>query len=294
MNNYIFIFFSHLILGIGPSLYGATFDNVDSARLQECINGVTEINSSILNKAYLCWDSSRDWWLSTQNDNTLKVGSNRFLDEFAIYQDSHGNIRKVIFTDYQYEYDVRIFYYDTSGILIYAVFDLGGGEDSWNGYQYSDKSGVVLSNIQHIDNMEFREEPLIKDIYKYGGQVLNIGTWDLDKFRSVDKFKSYYKIGGFPAGCSKVTFTYEVDSGKTIINRNNVVIRAAEGSNSSIAKVVNAGRDITIISQGKKEYLSPWGDFFWYKIKYERFFTNDQIGYVFGAFIEPIEKLITD
>ena len=294
MNKYIFIFFSCLILGIGAPLYGVTFDNVDSARLQKCIRGITEINSSILNKAYLCWDNSRDWWLSTRNDHTLKVGSDQFLDEFAIYQDSHGNIRKVIFTDYQYGYDVCIFYYDTSGVLIYAVLGLEAEEESWNGYQYSDKSGVVLFNIKHIDNSGFRETPLIKDIYKYSGQVLNIGAWNLDRFRSVDKFKSYYKIGNFPAGCSKVTFTYEVDSGKTVIKENNASIRTAEGLNSSITKKLNAGRDITIISKGKKEYLSPWGDFFWYKIKYERFFINDQIGYVFGAFLEPVEKIITE
>jgi len=270
---------------------------VDSILFKKCMDAVNEINTLTLTKAYLTFDPDNKWILS---DNKRPNASDRFLDEFSIYKDAQGNIRKIIYTNYEYGYDVLICYYDTFGELIRAVFNFKDDTESFCGYQFADQGDLFYSNIAYIkyDPDDVEEEILTfeKEIQgprieiEYEGQILHFGAYTLERFTHVTNFKSYYNIDSFPSGCATVTFSLDVKSGKTIVGSNNVRIRDAAHLQSNIVETLYAGDDITILAQDKLQNIAPWGEFYWYQVRYQNFFIDDHTGYIFGAFLEPVEK----
>jgi hypothetical protein len=230
------------------------------------------------------------------------------LDEFSVYKDTSGNIRKIIYTNYDYGYKVVIGYYDTLGHLIRVVFNIRDDIESFWGYQWAEQRELFFSNEAYIKyNPDYVEEqgltfekeggtPTIEIIYTYEGKILHFGDQSLTLFAHVNDVKSCYNIGDFPAGCATVTFSYEVQSGKTITGSNAVRVREAPRLKSKVVETLYAGEDITIIAQGKRENIAPWGEFYWYKVNYQNFWTpaNPHTGYIFGAFLEPIEIMIND
>ncbi|MDR2971841.1 MAG: SH3 domain-containing protein [Bacteroidales bacterium] len=295
-----------IICGIAAVImcHAHVYDNgkLDSIRLKKCMDAVNEINSSQLTKAYLLWSIDKNWTL--QANNNKENVSTLFLDEFSIYKDAQGNIRKIIYTNYEYGYEVLICYYNPEGQLIRAVFNIKDDIESFWGNQFADKGELFFSNIAYIkyDASYVEEEaltlekeirgPSISIEYEYEGKLFRFGDSSLDKFTHVNHFKSYYNIDSFPSGSATVTFSYDVNSGKTIVGSNQVRIRDAAHLKSNIVATLYAGDDITILEQSKRENISPWGEFYWYKVKYQNFYAEDHTGYIFGAFLEPVEQVI--
>jgi hypothetical protein len=275
---------------------------VDSVQLKNCMDAVNKINSMPLTKTYLVWSLDGNWTLSVSNPK--ENASNRFLDECSIYKDAHENIRKIIYTNYEYSYDVVICYYDPFGQLIRAVFNIKDDAESFWGYQYADQGELIYSNIAYIkydpDYVEpegptFENEshpPAIVNEYAYEGKLLNFASSFFQNFTNVNIFKDYFHIADFPSECTTVTFSLDVKSGKTIVGSNNVRIRDAAHLKSNVVETLYAGDDITIIEQSKRENIAPYGEFYWYKVSYQNFFVDDHTGYIFGAFLEPIETEI--
>ena len=291
----IILFYIQLTFCILCHVNASENEKVDSILLRKCMDAVNEINTLTLTKAYLLWDFGEKW---TLNANNYKENiSDRFLDEFSIYKDDQGSIRKIIYTNYEYGYDVLICYYDTFGQLIRTVFNFKNETESFWGYQFADQGGLFFSNIAYIKyDHDYEEEeirgPLVKIEYEYEGKILHFGDYTLERFTRVTNFMSYYNIDNFPSECATVTFSLDVKSGKTIVGSNNVRIRDAAHLQSNIVETLYAGDDITILAQDKLQNIATWGEFYWYKVTYQNFFIDDHTGYIFGAFIEPVEKEI--
>jgi len=278
---------------------------LDSVRLKRCMSAVHEINATPLTKAYLVRNAEGSWTLNANNPKARR--SAPYLDEFAVYKDTQENIRKIIYTNYDYGYKVLIGYYDTSGQLIRAVFNVRDDIESFWGYEWAEQGELFFSNRAYIkydpdfvemeDVRTFEEEiraPSIETVYAYEGKMLHFGDHSLALFAHVNDIKSCYNISAFPAGCATVVFSYEVPSGKTVVGSNAVRIRDAAHVKSKVVETLYAGDDIAIIAQGKRETIAPWGEFYWYKVNYRNFERNSPAssGYIFGAFIEPVEKEI--
>ncbi|HEO65529.1 MAG TPA: SH3 domain-containing protein [Spirochaetes bacterium] len=89
------------------------------------------------------------------------------------------------------------------------------------------------------------------------------------------------------------TFRMPKKENNTIINDNNVILRSKPTTKSKKLNYLNVGGYIYILSVGKEESIGKWGKHHWYKIRYSHLETDKEIiGWVFGAFLEPVEEKI--
>ncbi|GMT50322.1 MAG: hypothetical protein IEMM0008_1861 [bacterium] len=90
-----------------------------------------------------------------------------------------------------------------------------------------------------------------------------------------------------------------------MINRNNVSIRSGPSTKSKTLYTLHYSEAITILATGKEQTIRRWGRHKWYKVSYlvfkdvnghKKTGNIDELdkqvkktGWVFGAFLEPVE-----
>jgi hypothetical protein len=82
-----------------------------------------------------------------------------------------------------------------------------------------------------------------------------------------------------------VVFKEPVPGNITIINTNDVRFRDKPTSGKVIAKL-KAFNEVKVLNVGSKETIKPYGTYHWYNVLSS---VHNQTGYVFGAFLEPVE-----
>ncbi len=80
------------------------------------------------------------------------------------------------------------------------------------------------------------------------------------------------------------TFRMPKQFNTSVINDNNVILRSRPSTKSKVLRKLNVFNRIEILSVGKQERIGRWGKYHWYQVK-----MGEKKGWVFGAFLEPVE-----
>ncbi len=214
----------------------------------------------------------------------------KVFEEAIIYFDDKNRIRKVILLwDGLDAYGESIMYFRTNGSLCYTSFaDKSDGENLHNlfcGTVYFYNKKAIKMDTQYYNT--FNRKVIrrnIKNVYSYNSSLPHQTVEELMKALRD------YKKSLFDA-----KFTFRVPKkGETSINTNNVVLRKKPNTKSKVLFKLNYSEVISILSIGKQQAIGRWGKHRWYKIAYFDYdFKADKekkiIGWVFGAFLEPVE-----
>ncbi len=200
-------------------------------------------------------------------------------EQAIIYYDTRNRIRKVIVS---WELAVRnIFYFKTNGNLCYISFrnkglNPPGGENSTSGTVYYKNQNPIK-----MDTIEYG--PINRKVYKK-----NLFQ-EYGAYKTVQAFKKDYKVSGKLASKGKYTFTKPSKGDTTNINKNSVSIHSDPSCKSPILYALHGYESVTILE------MKQWKEHTWYKVKVNYLYYGSEnkkpkkVGWVFGAFIEPVE-----
>jgi hypothetical protein len=231
------------------------------------------INRSILLKYYITLGKDKKWKYTRTLSQYETIGHHTLY----YYQ---GIVRKYIITGGVPEKQFYIMqYYNTSGDLIFYRAFMANLEYIWSGYGY-------INNMSFIKINSISGEAPSKD---ETGKNRKYGEMPPEYFQKLKIF--HLKTNEIPINIkkpiyiiNKCRFVKPKKNENTIINANNVIIRSKPSRKShAIGKLRIASR-IKILEFFNKQEITPWGEFYWYKISF-----YNKIGYIFGAFIEPVE-----
>lgn len=263
--------------------------NISSSELNECKKIVADVNSLTFRKVYLYGYSNS----ATENIIWQLSDHSGFDDQsIVIYLDDRNRIRKCIEACFsEYGSSVNIHYYDTLGHLCYSIIsESRDGDFEISGYIYNVGNKIILSEIRdmkyrysedgtsnHLITYKTYSDGILSDLPK----VITLPTTITALMSTFGLPASVIKI---PNNCPMVRFVTGA-IGVTYVNRNDVRLRTGSGHEYPVAYKVNAGFPISIIRMGKQEKLKCLGAHNWYQIGDE---------YIFGAFLEPVEQIITE
>lgn len=102
----------------------------------------------------------------------------------------------------------------------------------------------------------------------------------------------------------KVYFVTPCVGSTTFVNSHHVNIREAPSTDSKITDKIKACNQVKILSVCKPEFIKGIGCYNWYFVEYDSYKYDNDIGgmalyrgttgHIFGAFLEPVEKVITE
>jgi len=210
------------------------------------------------------------------------------------YFDNDGNVRKFIsWFEYPESSHVIIAYYNEEGKLMYILFSEFQPEGySYQGVAHKTYCGEFRDSIdskykvQYNMMIDFESSNVQGTSSKYPSVI---GEWRLSNYTHIDSLKSYLQIETLqlPPDCKKVQFNKPSKRQTTFTNNYNINLREAANLSSKVITTIDIGERITVLDVLQEESIKNTGNYNWYKIK-----KNDMEGYVFGAFLEPVEKEI--
>jgi hypothetical protein len=234
------------------------------------------------------------WLKNTPNGGILTSVDPKFFDgSIVCYFDEEGNLRKhVSISDYPDSTSEMIACYSEDGELMYVRFYNFQPE----GYSYQ---GIAYKTFRDDwgDTIEFRysvQNSNMTDFENYSVQGKSnkypaiTCEWNvLSKYTHVDSLASYLRIETLqpPPGCKKVQFCTPSKNQTTNINNDNVNLRESAKTSSKVIRTMRTGEKVKILEVLQEETVRNVGTYHWYKIE-----VYQQTGYVFGAYLEPVEK----
>jgi len=243
-----------------------------------------EINSMVLYKAYLEWTNS-ERELFPDDKGSIDGG-------FYCYFDSDNNLRKIIsWSEYPESSSAIIAYYNEEGELMYIIFSEFQPEGySYQGIAYKTHSGEFSDSIdfkykvQYNDMADFENSNVQGISNKYPSII---GEWRLSNYIHIDCLKSYLQIETLqpPPNCKKIQFNKQLSKNHTsFTNSHNVNLREQPNTSSKVITTIDIGSRVIILDVLQEELIENTGNYNWYRI------DNYGIeGYIFGAFLEPVE-----
>ncbi|MCL2681950.1 MAG: SH3 domain-containing protein [Bacteroidales bacterium] len=260
-----------------------------AAYSQSC--GIAEkeaINNMVLYKAYFHSPHSAEEILSTYNGYTT--------EGYYCYFDGNSILRKLIFwSEYPESSYTRIAYYSEIGELMYILFshfDTEGYSSQGIAYkmcggEYRD-SVAFRYNAQYEFGVDFKNTETQGAANKYPSVI---GDWRLSNYIHIDSLKWYLEIEEIPLqplpNCKKVRFDKPSSNQTTYTNSLNINLREQPNTSSKIIGTMTIGERVKILDVLHQENINNSGNHNWYKID-----RNGMVGYIFGAFLEPVEKVI--
>ena len=286
-----------IILCISGLSAGATAQ-VDSARLRMCKQQVVEINSLSLRKVYISSiynypDKESSWKFTLRNKNDPG-------NEYILYVDEQNRIRKYISYDNTEDYGWQnISYYDTTGSLCYVLFRDDGftGNDIsayayHDGYIYSMGDSIIQGEVKYEETGNNNTTLKLEYQTLHNGSITKLlATPEIIRIHpTTEELLSTFNFSEVivPAKSARVSFVPNI-CGFSYVNRNDVLVREGPGTSYPLVEEydkpfkLNVGIDVGISEIAKKEAIGELGTHCWYK-------TN--FGYIYGAFIEPVEQKI--
>jgi hypothetical protein len=255
-----------------------------------------KINSQVLYKAVL-W---HDGYIEPAYN-----GSYEWL--FELYFDVENKLRKTI-SRYRLEDDKScMIYYDTAGVAIYTSYFAWGMTGLYSTERYLDKYGKLLY-VNHISKADdyhtLSSADLIADEIIIRKGYYEIDRWVVpsvhdafyDSVLFVSDFQNQFLQGFDPEGWRyegifpmppkekkyPVRFNMPKKGDTTSLTQNSVSVYVKPASESLILFTLNIRRDIKIIDIKKD----------WYKVSVPTIGGDTVMGYILGAFLEPVEKII--
>jgi hypothetical protein len=218
-----------------------------------------------------------------------------FEGSLSFYYDADGLLRK--FVDY-FEYPGSTFfltgYYDEEGQLISLFF----GKVPEESHEYNGTVSVVKHNPYTLAfDYQYRESWYAHDWTHVYGESTDypelIGFPPLSRFSCTDSLKTAYAIdkshiiNNFKS--KRVRFAAPQVGDNVFINKNNVSLHSSPSNDSNVINIANIGTRFNIVEVLPKEKSDNEESFSWYRIEY-----YNMIAYVFGEFLEPVERMVND
>jgi hypothetical protein len=249
------------------------------------------INNLILYKAYIQNGDVGEGRILTPNNPKYADGYQ------CIYFDSEGNMRKYIsWFDYPESFATTIAYYNEKGELIYIISCNYQPEGySYQGIAFKTVNDDYDHNIefkykvQYNEMNEFENYTIQGNSNKYQAIVCDLNLLEL--YANVEALAVCLAIEEMqpPQKCKKVQFTKPSKDQKTFTNYLNINIREDGKTSSAIINTIDCGITVKIVDILPEENVGNFGNHNWYKIEYNNY---NNLGYIFGAFLEPVEKEI--
>lgn len=285
---------------VNQVLYAHPLQSNDSS-LQQCKAKIDKINNLDLYKGCVMYNTSdNSHFVVTPSNKDIEYEENVYSSDICVYYDSAGRIRKYESIHKSMYIDatvVDVMYFDANESLCYRLFYNEGEGDGLKGKMYANGSSILLfegsvySSNHGIDKwIDFSYTTTLLPSYFY---IYNF------KIGNINDLKSHLNSDlSMPQNCPKVRFCIPHIGDTTIISGNDVYIRYEPTINGSVMGKSNVGDLAQILVVGSKETIEGLGCHHWFKIRWE--FENQECenvkveGYIFGAFLEPVEKVITE
>ncbi len=210
-----------------------------------------------------------------------------------IYFDKKKRIRKTscVFVGGD-SYATNLEYFDKSGQLIYlafweSIYGAGIGKYAFMGNAYFYKGRAIKIDTSLVD--ELVEKPISKkNVLSFNYPKVK-DRHTLSYHRTAKELRKDLRLSSkqsFQKG--RYTFRKPKKGDKTIIISDNVFQQSKGIRKSKILDKLQAMTRVKTISVGKQESIGGWGRHKWYQVK-PAYGTK---GWVFGAFLEPVEVKI--
>jgi uncharacterized protein YgiM (DUF1202 family) len=221
----------------------------------------------------------------------LSNDPNYFDGFYSFYFDQDNLLRMFVSsTNYPESSSEVIAYYNKEGELMHISFYRHEPEGySYQGIAYKTQCEVdsiyYKYNIQYemMGEFEKRDEERYDNHYS-----LIIEEWDILKMYShTGNLQSYFKIKSLipPEECKKVQFRMPQKNEITYVNKDKVNVREQRNTSSKVISILDIGARVKILDILQEESIKGLGTYNWYKVE-----INNITGYIFGAFLEPVEK----
>jgi len=241
------------------------------------------INNIILHKV---------WSQNTKEGMILISNNPKHADgEVCYYFDSNENLRKIIsWSKYPESLGVIIAYYNEEGELMYLIFsDFQPEGYSCQGIAYKTYRGTYNDSIELNYKVQY-EATDFENIYVQGNAgkyPIKIGDLWLSQYTHIDSLKFYMKIETLqpPPNCKKVQFYKPSKNQITFTNSHGINFREGANASSKIIRTMVPGEIVKILDVLQEETVKHVGTYNWYKV-----LVNNKECYIFGAFLEPVEK----
>ena len=268
---------------------------------------VADIDNQILYKAYCFFAGSggpSEFALVSRMDSAENRGYYMPACQ-KVYFDDQERTRKIMnYTEYSSSVSV-IGYYDESGDLIYAVsYDSGESIVYYSSKTYFNKGEAILKTGKiQVDGAErpcyFRFEngkwhttenecfpsdylSYIVSIDEFINRVNKVNMWGPHQINILKD-------------CNKVRFMEACVGDTATINAYDVNIQKEPGKKKQIIDVIDAqGTSAIVMEKQLRRKNARSNTYPWYKIRYnfEDMQTPDKIGYIYGQYLDPVEKII--
>jgi len=252
-------------------------------------NGITEkdtINGMVLCKAFA--KNTKDGWGLISGDPKTMDGS------VAYYFDDEGNLRKLVsWSNYPESSSATIAYYSEEGELMHIIFS----DSQPEGYSYS---GIAykMHREENNNNIDFKYKVRYSFMADFENSYVqgnsnkypsSIGKEQLPIHANIDSLKSHLRIEKFqpPSNCTKVRFYKPSKNQITFINNENVNLREGANTSSKVIVTMGVGDRVKVLEVMREESVKNLGSHNWYKVA-----INDLVGYIFGAYLEPVDGII--
>ena len=252
--------------------------------IENCKKEVQQINKLTLERTIVRYPSAFE-------DDKVQFPSYQDVSESMsyIYKDNNGNIRKFLTMFNHVELSgYTVHYFDAIGKIVYShIYSRSYMTPHFYGYRYMYEGKQVFCDMDVYDEDKDSWERIT---YNWG-EILSSYYNSFDKILHADSILSFcessYNVQDiFIADLTdKICFVPPAKGTKTIINAKRVNIREKDTVNSSSILTPLFGEIVEILEKGKEENIAPYGMHNWYKVV-----VNDKTGYIYGAFLEPIER----
>jgi hypothetical protein len=236
------------------------------------------------------------WWKITPDGGILTPIYPNFSDGSTVcYFDDEGNLRKFVqWSDYPESTSSRVAYYSEEGDLMYILFsDFQPEGYSYQGIAYKTVSDEFTDSIEFRYHVQYNMMVDFENSYIQGKSskypTITCEWNTLSKYTHVDSLVSYLQIETpqSPTNCKMVQFDKPSINQITFINNDNVNLRESAKTSSKVIRTMMCGENVKILEVLQEETVRNVGTYNWYKIE-----VIQMTGYIFGAYLEPIEKEI--
>lgn len=254
--------------------------------IENCKKEVEEINSLTFERTIIKYPT-----VSQADD--AKFPCYRNIDENMsyVYKDDEGRIRKFLTMLNHVEFSgYNVHYFDTTGEVVYSyIYYQTYMSPHFYGYRYMSEGKQIFCDMDVYDE----DKDTWERVNYSNRETLLTYCSSFDHILHADSVapfcKSLYFKDDFLSEniTEQVRFTAPEKGTKTIINNREAYILEKDKMNSEIILKPLFGEIVEILEKGKEKRIKPFGKHNWYKVS-----VNDKQGYIFGAFLEPVEKTI--
>ena len=248
---------------------------------------VNRINGDTLYKKIVTYNG-------LHSKNTLGIDSYKDTDECVsfIYYNSYSAIKKLVHLfSYPEESGYVIQYFDKYGYTAKTIIhEESAMNPAISGLQYAYGGKSVYTNLEEYNSETSEKEA----IASYSSHEMPFNNRFLDDIKHVDSILGFcintYQVKDLSAieVSNLVTFALPERGHKTVVNAKDVLVRKKPQLNSKALFSVSIGDIVSVTEKGEEQTINNYGTYPWYAIE-----INGETGYIFGAFLEPVEAIIS-